>query len=232
MATSSMGDGRFDEDEHILHQPVPAPSPADLWTLVDTTGDGRADAVVLAADGVRIFRQDENGDFAPAGGELILTAFGHDDVAGGWQVHEHMCFLAATTTGGRLDVLGCHDVGVWVALQNRERAFAEPVHVLGDFGADQDRSSVEEHPPAPHAHHYGRAEGENVHSLNRFGTTGIAADAWWATAGAAPRRVGQTLCTTHPSNGPRVEAEATRRSTPGGGSPGSSRHGLVVPKPP
>ncbi|MFE3389297.1 hypothetical protein [Streptomyces anulatus] len=35
---------------------MPAPSPADLWTLVDTTGDGRADAVVLAADGVRIFR--------------------------------------------------------------------------------------------------------------------------------------------------------------------------------
>ncbi|MEU8672843.1 MULTISPECIES: FG-GAP-like repeat-containing protein [Streptomyces] len=147
MAASSMGDGRFDEDEHILHQPVPAPSPADLWTLVDTTGDGRADAVVLAADGVRIFRQDENGDFAPAGGELVLTAFGHDDVARGWQAHEHERFLADTTTDGRLDMLGCHDVGVWVALQNRERAFAEPVHVLGDFGADQDRSSVEEHTP-------------------------------------------------------------------------------------
>ncbi|MFH8692166.1 hypothetical protein ACH4EC_35535 [Streptomyces anulatus] len=175
VATSSMGDGRFDEDEHILHQPVPAPSPAD---------------------GVRIFRQDENGDFAPAGGELVLTAFGHDDVAGGWQAHEHVRFLADTTGDGRLDVLGCHDVGVWVALQNRESAFAEPVHVLGDFGADQDRSPIEEHPPAPRAHHHGRAEGENVHSLNRFGTTGIAADAWWATAGAAPCRVGRTFCTT------------------------------------
>ncbi|MFI0757015.1 hypothetical protein ACH4PX_06520 [Streptomyces anulatus] len=125
------GDGRFDEDENILHQPVPAPSPADLWTLVDTTGDGRADAGALAADGVRIFRQDENGDLAPAYG---------------WQAHEHVRFLADTTGDGMLDVLGCHDVGVWVALQNKEGAFAEPVYVLGDFGADQDWSSVEEYP--------------------------------------------------------------------------------------
>ncbi|MFJ2215246.1 RICIN domain-containing protein, partial [Streptomyces sp. NPDC087864] len=78
------GDGTFDEDENVLHQPVPSPSPKDLWTLVDTTGDGSPDVVVLCADGVRVSRQEEDGTFAPAGGELILDAFGHGPQAGGW----------------------------------------------------------------------------------------------------------------------------------------------------
>ncbi|MFE3773794.1 FG-GAP-like repeat-containing protein [Streptomyces sp. NPDC059122] len=205
VASSGRGDGTFD-DERVLHQAVPSPNPADLWTLVDTTGDGRPDVVVLATDGVRVSAQDEEGKFAPAGGELVLKAFGHgqqaggwladrhprfvadttgdgrldvvgchddgvwvslqdeegkfapiadepvlrafghDEKAGGWLADRHPRFLADTTGDGRLDIVGCHDDGVWVSLQDEEGTFAEPLYVLDDFGVDQGWSSVEEHP--------------------------------------------------------------------------------------
>ncbi|MGA5895268.1 FG-GAP-like repeat-containing protein [Streptomyces venetus] len=202
---SGRGDGTFD-DERALHQGAPSPSPADLWTLVDTTGDGRPDVVVLAADGVRVSSQDEAGTFAPTGGKLVLKAFGHgrqaggwladkhprflvdttgdgrvdivgchDDgvwvslqdeagefapigdepvlrafghheKAGGWRADKHPRFLVDTTGDGRVDIVGCHDDGVWVALQAEDGTFADPLFVLDDFGTDQGWSSVEEHP--------------------------------------------------------------------------------------
>ncbi|MEV5427751.1 FG-GAP-like repeat-containing protein [Streptomyces sp. NPDC052701] len=199
------GDGTFG-DERVLHPCAPSSDPADLWTLVDTTGDGRPDIVVLAADGVRVSAQDETGAFAPAGGKLVLKAFGHgrqaggwlagrhprflvdttgdgrvdivgchDDgvrvslqnedgtfapiadepvlrafghgeKAGGWLAGRHPRFLVDTTGDGRVDIVGCHDDGVWVSLQDEDGTFAEPLYVLDDFGTDQGWSSVEDHP--------------------------------------------------------------------------------------
>ncbi|MBD0707936.1 MULTISPECIES: FG-GAP-like repeat-containing protein [unclassified Streptomyces] len=204
VTASSRGDGTFDEEERVLYRPVLSPSPADLWTLADVTGDGRPDVVVLAADGVLvspqgedgtygqgapvvkafghggqaggwltdrhprflvdttgdgrldvvgchdegvwISRQDEEGKFAPLGDEPALRAFGHGEKAGGWLVDRHPRFLADTTGDGRLDVVGCHDDGVWVSVQDEEGAFAEPLYVLDDFGADQGWGSAREHP--------------------------------------------------------------------------------------
>ncbi|GAA3185933.1 MULTISPECIES: FG-GAP-like repeat-containing protein [Streptomyces] len=206
VTSAGRGDGTFDDEERVLHAPAPSPSPADLWTLADTTGGGRPGVVVLAADGVRVSSQDEGGAFAPAGGELVLKAFGHgkqaggwvaekhprfladttgdgrldivgfhddgvrvslqdeegkfapladepvlpafghDEAAGGWLADKHPRFLVDTTGDGRLDIVGFHDDGVWVSLQDEEGAFAEPLYVLDDFGVDQGWSSVEEHP--------------------------------------------------------------------------------------
>ncbi|MFF7333358.1 RICIN domain-containing protein, partial [Streptomyces sp. NPDC008150] len=77
------GDGTFD-DERLLHPTAPSSTPQDLWTVADTAGDGRPNAVVLGADGVRVARRDEDGTFSPAGGEPVLAAFGHGEGAGGW----------------------------------------------------------------------------------------------------------------------------------------------------
>ncbi|MFF4739449.1 FG-GAP-like repeat-containing protein [Streptomyces sp. NPDC001262] len=205
VTSPSNGDGTF-ADERALHQGPPSPSPADLWTLVDTTGDGRPDVVVLAADGVRVSTQDKGGTFTPAGGKLVLKvfgrgqqaggwladkhprflvdttgdgradivgchddgvwvslqdeegkfapltdepvlrAFGHNEKAGGWLVDKHPRFLVDTTGDGRADIVGCHDDGVWVSLQDEEGKFADPLYILDDFGADQGWSSIEEHP--------------------------------------------------------------------------------------
>ncbi|WP_329013643.1 FG-GAP-like repeat-containing protein [Streptomyces sp. NBC_00690] len=205
VTSSSRGDGTFD-DERPLHQGVATPNSADLWSVVDLTGDGKPDVVALCAGGVRVSAQDEDGAFTPEGGELVLKAFGHGKQAGGWLVDKHPRFLADTTgdgkldiigchddglrvslqdeegkfapladepvlkafghgkqaggwlvdkhprfladtTGdGKLDIVGCHDDGLWVSLQDEEGAFAEPLYVLDDFGVDQGWSSVREHP--------------------------------------------------------------------------------------
>ncbi|MCX5200622.1 FG-GAP-like repeat-containing protein [Streptomyces sp. NBC_00237] len=206
VTSSSRGDGTFDDEERVLHPPLGSASPEDLWTLADMTGSGKPDLVVLTADGVRVSPQDEDGTFVPAGGEPALkafghgeqaggwvadkhprflvdttgdgrldvvgchddgvwvslqdedgafapigdepalTAFGHDEKAGGWLADKHPRFLVDTTGDGRLDVVGCHDDGVWVSLQDEDGAFAEPLYVRDDFGVDQGWSSAEEHP--------------------------------------------------------------------------------------
>ncbi|MFF7358685.1 FG-GAP-like repeat-containing protein [Streptomyces filipinensis] len=206
VTSSSEGDGTFEDAERILHPAASSASPADLWTLVDTTGDGRPDVVVLATDGVRVSAQDEAGVFTPAGGKLVLKAFGHGQQAGGWLADKHPRFLIDTTgdgrvdivgchddgvwislqdedgkfapiggesvlkafgraekaggwladkhprflidtTGdGRVDIVGCHDDGVWISLQDEDGTFAEPLYVLDDFGTDQGWTSVKEHP--------------------------------------------------------------------------------------
>ncbi|MEU3703432.1 RICIN domain-containing protein, partial [Streptomyces anulatus] len=123
VTSSSRGDGTFD-DERPLHQGVATPNSADLWSVVDLTGNGRPDVVALCTDGVRVSAQGEDGAFTPEGGELVLKAFGHGKQAGGWLVDNHPRFLADTTGDGRLDVLGCHDDGLRVSLQDEEGKFA------------------------------------------------------------------------------------------------------------
>ncbi|WP_086694012.1 FG-GAP-like repeat-containing protein [Streptomyces recifensis] len=146
---SSRGDGTFD-DERLLHQAVPSASPSDLWTLADTRGAGTPDVVVLAADGVRVSTVDEKGTFTPAGGKPVLKAFGHGDGAGGWLADRHPRFLVDTTGDGRLDLVGCHDDGVWISLQDEDGRFAplpdEPV--LRAFGHGEKAGGwlVDRHP--------------------------------------------------------------------------------------
>ncbi|MGV4987909.1 FG-GAP-like repeat-containing protein [Streptomyces sp. NRAIS4] len=146
VTSSGRGNGTFEDDELVLHPPAPSSAPTDLWTLVKMTGDGRPDVVVLAADGVRISAQDECGAFAPAGSRLVLEAFGHSQQAGGWRADKHPRFLVDTTGDGRVDIVGCHDDGVWVSVQVEDGTFTEPLYVLDDFAVDQGWSSVLEHP--------------------------------------------------------------------------------------
>ncbi|MFE9420550.1 FG-GAP-like repeat-containing protein [Streptomyces griseofuscus] len=147
---SSRGDGTFDDDERVLHPPAPSPSPKDLWTIVDTTGDGRPDVVVLGADGVRLARPNEDGTFTPPGGEPVLAAFGHGEEAGGWLAEKHPRLLADTTGDGRLDIIGFHDDGVWVSLQDNEGHFApladEPVLAAFGHGEEAGGWLAEKHP--------------------------------------------------------------------------------------
>ncbi|MEU9713967.1 FG-GAP-like repeat-containing protein [Streptomyces sp. NPDC047976] len=150
VAATGRGDGTFVEEERVLVAPVPSPNPADLWTFADITGDGRTDTIVLAADGVRVSRQGEDGKFAPAGGEVVLKSFGHGKAAGGWLAEKHPRFLVDTTGDGRVDIVGCHDDGVRVSLQDEKGKFAplaeEPV--LRAFGHGEKAGGwlVDEHP--------------------------------------------------------------------------------------
>ncbi|MEU4178860.1 FG-GAP-like repeat-containing protein [Streptomyces sp. NPDC026589] len=228
VTSSSRGDGTFDDEERVLHPAAPSASPKDLWTLADLTGESRPGVVVLAADGVRVSTQGEGGTFTPSGGELVLKAFGHgaqagnwladkhprfladttgdgrldivgchddglrvslqdeegkfapladepalrafghSEEAGGWLVDKHPRFLADTTGDGRLDIVGCHDDGLWASLQDEEGAFAEPLYVLADFGVDQGWSSAEEYPRFPV-----RTTGDGPLDIVGFGPQGV-----------------------------------------------------------
>jgi hypothetical protein len=145
VTAAGRGDGTFD-DTRVLHPPAPSASPADLWTLVDTTGDGTPDVVVLAAGGVHIVPQDDDGTYPPADGEPVLAAFGHGAQAGGWLADRHPRLLVDTTGSGRLDVVGFHDDGLWVSLQDEDGTFAEPLYLLDEFGVDQGWTTTDEHP--------------------------------------------------------------------------------------
>ena len=78
--------------------------------LADTTGDGRADIVGFGNAGVYVSRAQADGSFGPV--ELLVTNFGYD--AGGWRVPQHPRLLADTTGGGRADVVGFGNAGVWL----------------------------------------------------------------------------------------------------------------------
>ena len=110
--------------------------------LADLTGDGRADIVGFADDGVWVALNNGNGTFqAP---QLVVTNFGY--VAGGWRVENHPRFLADLTGDGRADIVGFGDDGVWVALNNGNGTFQEPQFVVANFGYNAGGWRVENHP--------------------------------------------------------------------------------------
>ncbi|MFD4494837.1 RICIN domain-containing protein [Streptomyces sp. NPDC058486] len=145
VTSACRGDGTFEDEERLLHPSAPTAAPADLWTLADLTGDGRPDLVVLAADGVRVSRQNEDETFAPAAAPA-LKSFGHGAQAGTWLADRHPRFLVDTTGDGRLDIVGCHDDGVHISLQAEDGTFDDPLYVLDEFGVDHGWASVTEHP--------------------------------------------------------------------------------------
>ncbi|MGW5886561.1 FG-GAP-like repeat-containing protein [Streptomyces koyangensis] len=146
MASAGRGDGTFADEPRVLRPAAPAPHPADLLTVASLNGEDRPALLVLGADGVRTCAQGDDGTFTPPSGELALKAFGHGAQAGGWRADRHPRFLTDTTGDGRLDLVGCHDDGVWVSLQDEDGTFAEPLYVLDEFGVEQGWSSVTEHP--------------------------------------------------------------------------------------
>ena len=110
--------------------------------LADLTGDGRADIVGFANEGVIVALNNGNGTFQPRG--LVLSEFGYD--AGGWRVERHPRFLADLTGDGRADIVGFANEGVIVALNNGNGTFQQPRLVLSEFGYDAGGWRVERHP--------------------------------------------------------------------------------------
>lgn len=77
--------------------------------LADTTGDGRPDIVGFGHRGVWVSRNLGGGTFEAPG--LVIPSFGY---ATGWRVERHPRFVADVTGGGRADIVGFGDAGVYV----------------------------------------------------------------------------------------------------------------------
>jgi hypothetical protein len=98
--------------------------------LADLTGDGRADIVGFADNGVLVALNNGDGTFrAP---QLVVAEFGYE--AGGWRVGRHPRFLADLTGDGRMDIVGFGYDGVLAALNNGDGTFQSPRRVVHEFG--------------------------------------------------------------------------------------------------
>src|SRR6266700_2804401 len=97
--------------------------------LADITGDGRADIVGFGDAGVYVALSNGDGTFGPV--RFVLADFGFE--AGGWRVDKHPRLLA-DLRGGRADIVGFGDAGVYIALANRDGTFEAPRFVLPNFG--------------------------------------------------------------------------------------------------
>jgi hypothetical protein len=103
--------------------------------LADLTGNGRADIIGFAGDGVFVAINNGNGMFQPV--QKVMDWFGKSNEAGGWQVGKHPRFVVDITGNNCADIVGFYNDGVWVALNNGDGTFQAPQRVVSGFGADK-----------------------------------------------------------------------------------------------
>ncbi|HVH24646.1 MAG TPA: tyrosinase family protein [Pseudonocardia sp.] len=132
--------------------------------LADVTGDGRADIVGFGNAGVWIALSNGDGTFqAP---KLAVENFGYD--AGGWRVERHPRVLADLLGGGRADIVGFGDAGVWTALSTGGGTFAAPKRVVDNFAYQVGGWRVERHPRV-----LADATGDGTADIVGFGNAGV-----------------------------------------------------------
>jgi hypothetical protein len=110
--------------------------------LADLTGDGRADVIGFGDAGVWVALGNGDGSFQEP--QFVLANFGYN--AGGWRVERHPRYLADVTGDGTADIVGFGDGGVWIALNNGDGTFQEPVLAVANFGYGAGGWRVERHP--------------------------------------------------------------------------------------
>jgi hypothetical protein len=104
-----------------------------LCSLADVTEDGLLDIVGFGENHVYIGRNNGNGTFSPAQFVIDNCCIG----ASGWQISLHSRFVADLTGGGRVDIIGCGDVGCDASSNNGRSGFGPVNIVINDFGTVQ-----------------------------------------------------------------------------------------------
>jgi hypothetical protein len=90
--------------------------------LADLTGNGGADIVGFADDGVRIAILDTTGPKSP---QYVVENFAYDE--GAWRVEHHPRVLADLTGDRRGDIVGFGDAGIYISFNQGSGPVPKPV---------------------------------------------------------------------------------------------------------
>ncbi len=101
-----------------------------IRTLVDITGDSKADIVGFGDDGVWTSVALGNGAFGPA--KFVLSAYGYNS---GWRLGTHPRWVKDITNDGRADIIGIGTEGVYTAVGRGDGTFGDFRLVLPRFGS-------------------------------------------------------------------------------------------------
>lgn len=102
--------------------------------MADVNGDGRADVVGFADDGVYVSVANSSGS-AFGDSKRWINAYGQE--AGGWRVARHPRIMADVNADKRADVVGFANDGVYVSLANSNgTAFGPSKRWVAQFGQD------------------------------------------------------------------------------------------------
>ena len=101
-----------------------------------------ADIVGFGDAGVYVALGNADGSYQPVDRVVDNFAF----AAGGWRVERHPRFLADITGGGRADIVGFGDAGVYVALSNGDGSFGPVRRVVDNFAFTAGGWRVDKHP--------------------------------------------------------------------------------------
>ncbi len=130
--------------------------------LADVTGDGKADIIGFGNDGVWVALANGDGTFQEP--KLVLNNLGYNQ---GWRVDQNPRFVADVTGGGKADIIGFGNDGVWVALANGDGTFQQAKLVLADFDPNQGWQG------ARHPRMMGDLNGDRRDDIVGFGDAGV-----------------------------------------------------------
>ncbi|PPR07298.1 hypothetical protein CVT26_012417 [Gymnopilus dilepis] len=106
--------------------------------VADTTGNGAADLVGFADDGVYIAVNKGNNTFEKP--KKVVNDFGF--AAGNWTVEDHIRYMADIRHTGRADIVGFGNAGVFVSFNNGDGTFSAAKLVTKEFGNDPWKKSM------------------------------------------------------------------------------------------
>jgi hypothetical protein len=128
--------------------------------LADLTGNGIPDIIGFGNAGVYV-ALNRNGSFTAT--KKVVNDLG---VNQGWRVDKHPRMLADLTGGGRADIIGFGNSGVFVALNKGRGTFEPAKKVLNEFGLDK-------WSPTDHLRLVGDLTGNGCADIVGFGETGV-----------------------------------------------------------
>ncbi|MEL6133348.1 MAG: FG-GAP-like repeat-containing protein, partial [Bacteroidota bacterium] len=99
--------------------------------LADVNGDGKADIVGFASNGVHVAYSNGMG-FTNASQKIVGT-YGYND---GWRTDRHPRFLADVNGDGKADIVGCANAGVYVSYATSSGFTGASQKITGTFGYD------------------------------------------------------------------------------------------------